>query len=244
MRRKVRLTESDLHNIIKEAVKSVINEVGDTPTGNFLVNAVKGRRAAKRYYTNMNAKDRAENDRVISMADDTAWNNYENNPQLGYHNEAGYRYGFDKGVEKYNESLIRSVVRESVNRILNETPLDYDEDNFSGRYTKNPNYDDYVDDEGYLDDPNHAPNSWEDDEWIDGDKDMENDYSWERFDNKPIAKGLDDYYSVGKGAVSREIDNAIKARNRKTNFSDNEIERGKRQMKRWVNGKKNLEDFD
>lgn len=34
-KRTVRLTESDLHNIIKESVNKVLNEIGDTPMGMF-----------------------------------------------------------------------------------------------------------------------------------------------------------------------------------------------------------------
>ena len=95
----IRLTEQDLHRIIMESVNSVLNEIGDTPRGNFALNAVRGRRAAKGYRTNMGLNDKAENDRVISMAGDTAYKN----SKLGANNEAGYRYGFDKGVEKYTK---------------------------------------------------------------------------------------------------------------------------------------------
>ena len=99
----IRLTESDLHNIIKESVKKILNEIGDTPRGNFALNAVRGRRAAKHYRTNMDTEAEAENNKVMRMADDTVWRNYKKNPKLGYKNEVGYRYGFDKGVEKYGK---------------------------------------------------------------------------------------------------------------------------------------------
>lgn len=99
----IRLTESDLHRIVKESVNRILNEIGDTPRGNFALNAVRGRRAAKHYRTNMGANAEAENDKVMGMAMDTAWKNYQENPKLGYDNEAGYRYGFDKGVEKYGK---------------------------------------------------------------------------------------------------------------------------------------------
>ena len=88
---------------VKESINRRLNEIGDTPRGNFALNAVRGRRAAKRWRTNMGVKDRAENDRVKGMADDIAWKNYCNNRSLGYNNEAGYRYGFNKGVEKYTK---------------------------------------------------------------------------------------------------------------------------------------------
>ena len=92
--------ESDLHNIVKESVNRILNEIGDTPRGNFALNAVRGRRAAKRWRTNMGLKDRAENDRIINMADDIDYKNFCNNRKR-YGNEAGYNYGFNKGVEKW-----------------------------------------------------------------------------------------------------------------------------------------------
>ena len=97
----IRLTESDLHRIVKESVNEILNEIGGTPNGNFVLNAIRGRRAAIRYRTNMGLKDRAENDRMINMTDDEMYRNYQNNPNLGYKNESGYLYGFNKGVEKY-----------------------------------------------------------------------------------------------------------------------------------------------
>lgn len=99
----IRLTENDLHRIVSESVNKILNEIGDTPRGNFALNAVRGRRAAKQYRTNMGANAKAENNKVMGMADDASWSNYQKNPKLGYKNEAGYRYGFDKGVEKYGK---------------------------------------------------------------------------------------------------------------------------------------------
>ncbi len=105
MKRTIRLTENELRNLIAESVKRVLNEAeyGNTPQGNFAVNAVRGRRAAQRYYTNMNGKERAENDRVMNSAGDKLFRNYKENPDLGFDNEAGYYYGFQKGLEKYRK---------------------------------------------------------------------------------------------------------------------------------------------
>lgn len=158
------------------------------------------------------------------------------------------------------EAELKQVVKEAAIKILSETPLNYDVDNFSGRWTrpKNwniPNYDlisgeEYIDDEGYLDDPyksNEIENALKDDEWEWG-KDMdlkgaENDYSWDRFDGKPIAQGLDPYYKVGKGAVGREVDDAISRRNRENDWSDRELRNGYRMMDKWVNGKRDADDI-
>ncbi len=48
----IRLTESDLHRIIKEAVVGVLNEIGDTKHGQFALNAVSGRAVARPAYHN------------------------------------------------------------------------------------------------------------------------------------------------------------------------------------------------
>jgi hypothetical protein len=140
--------------------------------------------------------------------------------------------------------------RGNVTEGINETPLDYDIDNFSGRWTKSEPSDeewalaDSAANGDYLDDPFHAPNSWDDDEWVDGDKDMENDYSWDRFENKPMAPGLDNSYLAGKRSIPRDIDSAIAQRNRKNNWSDGELRHGRRMMDKWVNGQRDNEDLE
>ena len=43
----------------------------------------------------------------------------------------------NKKLIRLTESDLHRIVKESVQRILKETRLDYDEDNFSGRYSRN-----------------------------------------------------------------------------------------------------------
>ena len=43
MKRITRLTESDLHRIVKESVKKVLNEIGDTEGGQYLLGRAKQR---------------------------------------------------------------------------------------------------------------------------------------------------------------------------------------------------------
>ena len=151
---------------------------------------------------------------------------------------------------KLTESELKRVIKEATMRVLRETALDYDVDNFSGRWTKGePSDEDLalsnsVANGEYLDDPFNSPNSFDDEDWIDGDKDMENDYSWDLFDRKPIAQGIDDYYSVNKGAVPREVGNAIDRRNRKNDWSGRELRNRDRMMNRWVQGERSLEDIE
>ena len=170
---------------------------------------------------------------------------------------------FQRGFEnenkqiKLSEAELKQVVKEAAMKILSETPLNYDIDNFSGRWTKPSNgYDltsgeEYIDDEGYLDDPykhDEIENALADDEWEWGkDMDMkgaENEYSWDRFEHKPIAPGLDPYYSVGKRVVPREVDNAIAMRNKQGDWRDNELRHGRRMMDKWVNGQRDNEDLE
>lgn len=151
---------------------------------------------------------------------------------------------------RLTEAELKQIIKEAATKILSETPLNYDIDNFSGRWTKSEPSDeewalaDSAANGDYLDDPFHEPNSWDDDEWIDGDKDMENDYSWDRFENKPMAPGLDNSYLAGKRSIPRDIDSAIAQRNRKNNWSDGELRHGRRMMDKWVKGQRDNEDLE
>ena len=44
MKKLIRLTESDLHRIVKESVKRVLNEVGETPNGQRKLGALQARK--------------------------------------------------------------------------------------------------------------------------------------------------------------------------------------------------------
>ena len=43
-RNRIRLSESQLHRIIEESVKSVLNEIGDTERGQYALGAAQARR--------------------------------------------------------------------------------------------------------------------------------------------------------------------------------------------------------
>ena len=140
----------------------------------------------------------------------------------------------------------RNVQNESKGKIrtLNETPLNYDIDNFSGRWTKSEPSDeewalaDSAANGDYLDNPFNPPNSWDDDEWIDGDKDMENDYSWDLYHRMN---------NVGKSPVDRQHDIMDAAQNRRDHaayWTDRDNERGNRLMSKWVDGKRDLDDLE
>jgi len=170
----------------------------------------------------------------------------KNNRMLEQNNNKG---NMNKQI-KLTEAELKQVIKEATVRVLKETELGYDVDNFSGRWNKSEPSDeewalaDSAANGDYLDDPFNEPNSFDDDEWVNGDKDMENDYSWDRFDHKPIAQGLDPYYSVGKGAVPREVDQAINMRNKQGDWTDGELRQGRRMMDKWVNGQRDNEDIE
>lgn len=49
----IRLTEQDLHRIVKESVNRVINEIGDTPKGQYMLGSL----AARQNYGGINIDD-------------------------------------------------------------------------------------------------------------------------------------------------------------------------------------------
>lgn len=51
-----------------------------------------------------------------------------------------------KNIVKINENTLRKMVAESVKKVLKGTELDYDMDNFSGRWSRGPRYNIYIGD--------------------------------------------------------------------------------------------------
>jgi hypothetical protein len=117
----IRLTENDLHKIVKESVHKIINEIGDTEKGQDALGQVHGRaiaRAAK-------LGDKGVVSRKLrNTARDAAHKAYseaeKNNLFAGI--GSSFDNGIDKGYHKAktNESRINRAVKESVNRILRE----------------------------------------------------------------------------------------------------------------------------
>jgi len=143
---------------------------------------------------------------------------------------------------RLTEAELKQVIKEAATKILSETPLNYDVDNFSGRWNKNVP-DEEFNSEDYLDNPYDAPNSWDDDEWVDGDRDMENEHSWNAFDRQAVAPGIDDHYNVMKTGVPSEVDKAISRRNRENDWSERELRNRDRMMNKYVNGERDADDI-
>jgi len=157
-----------------------------------------------------------------------------------------------KKTIRLNKSGLRNLIRESVKRALMETELTYDVDNFSGRWNKTePNMDDFIDPEGYLDDPNNNPHHDEEwDEYVDdfgGDaKAAEEDYSWNLHDTQPVAPGVGGRYNVfSKHGIARDIDDAIAINNRRLYGDEKAKDRiASRARAKWINDKNSPEDIE
>ena len=152
---------------------------------------------------------------------------------------------------RLTEAELKQIIKETATKILTETPLNYDIDNFSGRWSKNMP-DDYIDgeSEGYFDDPNRKGDiEYDLDDYAseEGDtrpmKDIENDYSWGLYDVQPIAQSPESEYAMSpKAGVPFDVDKAISMRNRGNYWTDRELHHGGRVMDKYVHGKYDGED--
>lgn len=152
---------------------------------------------------------------------------------------------------RLTEAELKQIIKETATKILAETPLNYDIDNFSGRWSKNMP-DDYIDgeSEGYFDDPNRKGDiEYDLDDYAseEGDtrpmKDIENDYSWGLYDVQPIAQSPESEYAMSpKDGVPFDVDKAISMRNRGNYWTDRELRHGGRVMDKYVHGKYDGED--
>ena len=152
---------------------------------------------------------------------------------------------------RLTEAELKQIIKETATKILTETPLNYDIDNFSGRWSKNMP-DDYIDgeSEGYFDDPNRKGDiEYDLDDYAseEGDtrpmKDIENDYSWGLYDVQPIAQSPESEYAMSqKAGVPFDVDKAISMRNRGNYWTDRELRHGGRVMDKYVRGKYDGED--
>lgn len=53
----IRLTESDLHRIVEESVKQIINEIGDTPRGQYMLGRLAGKYGGSDFLRNYSIYD-------------------------------------------------------------------------------------------------------------------------------------------------------------------------------------------
>jgi len=57
MREIFRITESDLHRIIAESVNTVLNEIGETEDGQYLLGRLAGRKASRGDYNGFSSTE-------------------------------------------------------------------------------------------------------------------------------------------------------------------------------------------
>ena len=150
-----------------------------------------------------------------------------------------------KQLIRLTESDLHRIIKESVKKVLKETRLDYDEDNFSGRYGTDSYYDNLIDLDGCLDDPNCCsdPRYDLDMDYPSGKK-GDNEYSWNLFNQKSVAPGVGGYYNVNKFGIQKDIDDAHAIKKNKKEWTKKELNNGDRMMSKWVKGERNLDDID
>lgn len=124
---------------------------------------------------------------------------------------------------KITENRVKQIVAETIKRVLRE------EINVEDDYYEHP--------EAYLENP-----ASDNDYWGGYDKEEDNEYSWNLFNDKPIAPGVG-AYNVGKRAIPQDIDKALDGRKRQ-DWSERDVNRGRRVMSKWVNGKYDSEDLE
>ena len=120
----IRLTESDLHRIVKESVNKIINEIGDTPKGQRALGALHARKVLRNNDLSDDTYNYAQNARGGDKYD-----NRGNNENPLYHDYAnGYIDYLNSHPDEYiankrkrmSESYLHRIVKESVNRVLKE----------------------------------------------------------------------------------------------------------------------------
>jgi hypothetical protein len=101
----IRLTESDLHKIVKESVNKIINEIGDTPKGQFMLG-----RAYRR------AEKRGDKDTAV-RASNKAWDGSEGGGRNYRNFKSGIDFQNDMDTDKAYKSwhkLLNHSVKESI----------------------------------------------------------------------------------------------------------------------------------
>ena len=119
----IRLTESDLHKIVKESINKIMNEIGDTEKGQDALGQVHGR-AIKRQQMlgdkgaisrKLHNTARAAMEKAYTQGKKHGFDIYDPNGSF----DKGVSKGFEKA--KTNESRINRVMKQSVNKVLRES---------------------------------------------------------------------------------------------------------------------------
>lgn len=118
----IRMTESDLHKIVKESVHKIINEIGDTEKGQDALGQVHGR-AIKRQQMlgdkgaisrKLHNTARAAMEKAYTQGKKHGFDIYDPNGSF----DKGVSKGFEKA--KTNESDLHRIVKQTVKKVLRE----------------------------------------------------------------------------------------------------------------------------
>lgn len=109
MKKVIRLTEEDLHNIIKESVKKALNEVGDTADWQYLLGRLQGRQM------NRGQIDNARNTRDYASRQMT--NKFGNRTPKNFQEFDAYQSANDYGYrDERNPQLSQDIMQQNNNR--------------------------------------------------------------------------------------------------------------------------------
>ena len=99
----IRLTEGDLHRIIKESVNNILNEIGDTHRGQYMLGRLKYRQSSQggKFARNTNYIDAGE------TAYKANGGRYSNDYQQGYEDEMKYGRNADSTWNFNNYNTIK-----------------------------------------------------------------------------------------------------------------------------------------
>ncbi len=108
MKKVIKLTEEDLHNIIKESVNKVLNEIGDTARGQYMLGRLQGRQM------NQGQMDNARNTRNYSLKQmsNKFGNRTPNNFQEFDANQSANDYGYR---DERNPQLSQDIMQQNNN---------------------------------------------------------------------------------------------------------------------------------
>ena len=110
MKKTIKLTESDLRNIISEA----INEIGDTPAGQEFLMRMKGKNAARMYRSNLTQKEKEHNANLNTKLSDEMYDNGNDTIGRGLGNlnyNPYYISGFNDEASKLSEAITRVIAK-------------------------------------------------------------------------------------------------------------------------------------
>lgn len=110
----IRMTESDLHNLVKESVNRILNEIGDTPKGQHALGRLAYRKGEERPRMGQNVgkmRKTSGND-IFKYADKAAHKNGM------YGHEFGNGYDYQEDVDNWDNYSKQEKVTAIISRIM------------------------------------------------------------------------------------------------------------------------------